>query len=117
LFISTGPAPDAGLVALAIVDNLQSHNLSVVGPFGTVRDALRAVRAKNFDIALLDIDLDREPAWPIADALMEAHIPFVFVTAYESDMVIPPRFAAVTVLSKPHKNHELLEALKGALAG
>lgn len=108
---------DSGLVALNVCDLLRTHRMIPVGPFGMVRESLRALDVESFDLALLDIDLHGEPAWPIADALMDARTPFVFTTAYESDVVIPARFAAMPVVNKPYQEQQLLAALSNALAG
>jgi len=106
---------DSGLVALNVCELLRMHKMIPVGPFGMIRESLRALDVENFDVALLDIDLNGEPAWPIADALKDAGRPFVFTTAYDTDMLIPARFAAIPVVNKPYSDQRLLETLSKAL--
>ena len=48
---------------------LRDLDLEVVGPFGTVNDALEAVRHEAIDAALLDVNLGGEMAYPIAQLL------------------------------------------------
>lgn len=107
---------DSALVAIGVGEALEEQGMNVVGPFGSVRDALRAAREASFDIALLDVDLDGEPVWPVADALVEAGVPFVFVTAFESHMVVPHRFCERPVVAKPYPPDELIRALSRALS-
>ncbi len=107
---------DAGLVALDVRETLEEQGMSVIGPYGSVRDALRAASQSDFDIALLDVDLDGEPVWPVADALSEADRPFVFMTAFESRMITPARFFDKPVVCKPYQSEELVAALSHAMS-
>ena len=55
----------------------------------------------GFDVAILDINLHDEAAYPIADELMLRDIPFAFCTGYDKEM-IPERFAHVRQWQKPY---------------
>jgi CheY-like chemotaxis protein len=76
----------------------------VVGPVGRVAAALAAADA-TLDGALLDINLAGEYCFPIAEKLRALKVPFVFVTGYDGEYVIPPEFRNVLRLSKPF-DHE-----------
>ncbi|MBG0811978.1 GAF domain-containing protein [Methylosinus sp. H3A] len=108
---------DAALVALSVREVLEEWGMEIAQTCTTVWDGLRAALRQDFDVALLDIDLDGEPVWPVADALAEAHVPFVFTTGFESRMVVPPRFAGRPVAPKPYSPEELVGALSRALSG
>src|SRR5262249_54844656 len=73
---------------------------SVIGPFNRLSDATAAAENDAFDAAVLDINLDGQSVYSIADILAERGIPFVFVTGYGTES-IDPRFASVPVLQKP----------------
>jgi chemotaxis family two-component system sensor kinase Cph1 len=107
---------DSALVALAVHDLLEEWGMEVAATSATVWDGISAARRGDFDAALLDIDLDGEPVWPVADCLAQAGIPFVFTTAFESRMVIPPRFAGIPIVPKPYPPEELIGALSRAMA-
>jgi two-component sensor histidine kinase/DNA-binding response OmpR family regulator len=91
---------DEALVAMVMRDMLTELGFHVVGPFGRSADAAAAAREEDVDAAVLDINLDGEAAYPVADLLAARGIPFVFVTGYGAES-IDGRFAHVPVLQKP----------------
>ncbi len=89
----------------------QQEGATIVGPASNVLDALALVRsAPRIDAAILDINLQGEMVFPVADALTERGVPFVFATGYDP-AAIPARFAAVTHCSKPVDPSRLAQAL------
>jgi two-component system, chemotaxis family, sensor kinase Cph1 len=107
---------DAALVALSIRELLEEWGMEIAQSCATVWDGVRAAMRHDFDVALLDIDLDGEPVWPVADALAEAHVPFVFTTGFASRVVTPPRFAGRPVVTKPYAPEELVGALSRVMS-
>ncbi len=77
-----------------------------VGPCSTVAAALGAVREQDFDIALLDVNLSGERVYPVATALRERHIPFLFLTGY-GEKAIPAEHPDCKVCAKPFKADDL----------
>lgn len=61
---------------------LEDIGCDVVGPVGTIREALEVVAGGDLDGALLDANLDGTSSAPIAAALQTASVPFVVVTGY-----------------------------------
>ena len=59
---------DESTVALMVEEFLSELGLRVVGPFGSVDDAMRALRETSLDAAVLDINLGNESVYPVADA-------------------------------------------------
>ena len=91
---------DEAIVALAMNDSLTELGFSVVGPFNRVSDACRALQASQVDAAILDVNLDGEMVYSLADLLTARKIPFVFATGYGSES-IDSRFEHIQVLQKP----------------
>ncbi len=91
---------DESLIALMMEEALRDLDLDVVGPFGTVEDALAAVDRERIDGGILDINLGGEMAYPIARILQARHVPFVFMTGYAADTIGPP-FPGVPIFQKP----------------
>lgn len=73
------------LVAMAVNDSLTSLGFSVIGPFSRVSDASRALRDSQIDAATLDVNLDGEMVYSLAEILIARNIPFVFATGYRAE--------------------------------
>ena len=105
---------DEAMIALMQAALLESAGCVVVGPERRVPAALRIVAERTIDLALLDVNLGREKVYPVADALAERSVPFVFLTGYGDEEITPPyrRFRRVM---KPWDDGELLDALCDAV--
>ena len=80
---------------------LEDGGARVLGPVGDVEDALALiVGAARIDAAVLDVNLHDGTVSPVADALAERGVPFVFTTGYDR-AALPERHAAVRRLEKP----------------
>jgi two-component sensor histidine kinase/DNA-binding response OmpR family regulator len=91
---------DEALTGMMMSDMLTDLGFDVIGPFGRVADAMAAVGREEFQAAVLDVNLDGEMVYPVADAVLARGVPFVFVTGYGAEG-IDRRFAQVPVLQKP----------------
>jgi two-component sensor histidine kinase/DNA-binding response OmpR family regulator len=91
---------DEALTGMMMSDMLTELGFDVIGPFGRVADAMAAVGREDFQAAVLDVNLDGEMVYPVADAVLARGVPFVFVTGYSAEG-IDRRFAQVPVLQKP----------------
>lgn len=97
---------DEALVAMSVNELMTDFGFSVVGPFGRVAEAAAALKKGGIDAAILDINLGGELVYPLAEKLVEAKVPFIFVTGYGPES-IDSRFAAVPVLQKPVEREAL----------
>ncbi|WGD54887.1 response regulator [Bradyrhizobium sp. CB1650] len=79
---------------------LKLQGASIVGPIGHFDAAYRQAARDHFDVAIIDINLHNEAAYPIADELIRQSIPFVFCSGYDAK-VIPERFTGVSLWQKP----------------
>ncbi len=91
---------DETLVSMVVAEQLEDLGFLVVGPYSTVEQAMTALKENSVDAAVLDVNLGGEPVYPVADALVAARVPFVFVTGYGAG-VLERRFQHVPVLQKP----------------
>ena len=88
-----------------IVQNLvrafEAAGATVVGPAGSLQAGMELVMANaQLDGAVLDINLQGELVWPLADALIARRVPFVFATGYSHEP-IPSRFFGYAGWEKP----------------
>jgi two-component sensor histidine kinase/DNA-binding response OmpR family regulator len=91
---------DEALTGMMMSDMLTELGFDVIGPFGRVADAMAAVGREEFQAAVLDVNLDGEMVYPVAEAVLALGVPFVFVTGYSAEG-IDRRFAQIPVLQKP----------------
>ncbi|MDR9780861.1 response regulator [Rhizobium redzepovicii] len=87
----------------------------VIGPAQTLERAVELLaRPDALDAAVLDVNLQGKPVYPLADALVERKVPFVFTTGYDAS-ILPARFRSVDCCSKPIDMGRLLAALQTAI--
>ena len=101
---------DEYLIAWALQDELQGSGAHVIGPAASVEDALALLASEPVDGAILDVSLDREKVFPVAEALSERGIPFVFATGYSD---LPPEWQHVPRFEKPVEVARVALALFG----
>lgn len=101
---------DEFLIALDIEGVLAQAGIAVIGPVGTVAEALAAVDSETMNGALLDAHLGGEPVGCIADALKAKAIPFAFVSGYGPEQ-LPPAHRDAPLVRKPFTGDDLLAAV------
>lgn len=80
---------DDYLVALALSALLEIAGAIVVGPVAWAQDALALLDVDEhyIDVAILDIDLNGEKSYAVADELTLREIRFIFATGYGVDSI------------------------------
>jgi CheY-like chemotaxis protein len=101
---------DEMMVAWLLEDTLAELGCAVVGPAAGVKEALAMIEAKAIDVAVLDVNLNGEMSYPVADALVAHGVPFVFSTGYDKDRLLDG-YRSFPVLQKPYHDSELKETL------
>ena len=94
---------DDYMVAVQMAQSLEELGAEVIGPVGSVEDALVMVETADagVDAAVLDINLHDERVYPVADALAARGVPFVFVTGYDALAIPEPYVSWAPRLQKP----------------
>lgn len=106
---------DEMLILIMIEDMLADLGCESVTAAATVSQALAAIEAQNFDVAMLDMNLNGNNSHSVAEALAARDVPFVFSTGYSCyDMRDGHRDRPV--LKKPFMERDLAEILRGLLA-
>ena len=92
---------DEYMLAEDLREELERQGALVMGPVASVADALELLRSGPApDMAILDINLGGEMAYPVADALRARDIPFIFATGYNAG-AIPKAYSDVPRAEKP----------------
>ncbi len=103
---------DDPIIALDFEDTILGFGVKTVRSAGNVVTALAAIAARPPDFALLDVALAREKSFAVAEQLDALKIPFVFVTGYGGDAMVPAAFAGRPRLGKPCTAEALEAALR-----
>lgn len=104
---------DELLVALDIESILTEAGMVVIGPAASAAEALELIASTAFDAALLDANLHGEPIDEVAAALVDARIPFAYVTGYGRES-LPAGFEA-PIIAKPFDATQLVAATRQLL--
>jgi CheY-like chemotaxis protein len=102
---------DEMLVAMLLEDMLADLGCTVVGPAARVEQALAMIEtAASLDAAVLDLNINGQKSYPVADALVAGGVPFVFATGYGPHSLMSG-YSWFPLLQKPFKRLELGKAL------
>lgn len=91
---------DEVLVAMLIEDMLLENGCEGVEICGRMEAALARVTEGAFDFVILDLNLEGDLTYPVADLLIANKVPFVFATGYGNSMLTGP-YSKIPSLQKP----------------
>lgn len=106
---------DDYFIARDLADMLKRIGLEVVGPASRIDAALTLIATAAPDAAMLDVNLQGERVFPLADELAKQGIPFLFVTGYDASD-LPAAYRHVPRVEKPYQQN-MLSAAISALRG
>jgi PAS domain S-box-containing protein len=107
---------DEVLAALEIAAQLTDAGFEVIGPAGSVAQALNLLNeCARYDAAVLDVNLGHETSEPIAQVLSASSKPFITISGYAREQ-LPSVFDAAPFLAKPLRQGVLVPELKRCLA-
>jgi CheY-like chemotaxis protein len=113
--------PRAGKRVLVVEDELMIRMLldgmltdlghTVAAEAGRIDEALAAAKQAEFDVAILDVNLNGEPITPVVEILLQRGLPFVFATGY-GQRGVPDAYRDNVTLQKPFQVEALAQALE-----
>lgn len=106
---------DEAIIAMTAEDMLEQIGCTVAGVAATFAEAMAAVERGEFDVALLDINLNGVSSLGVAERLREKGMPFVFATGYGS-AGRGEEYEDVPLVAKPYRLEALEAAIGEALA-
>jgi CheY-like chemotaxis protein len=122
---SPAPTTAGGKRVLVVEDELMIRMLlegmltdlghTVAAEAGSIEEALSLAKAAEFDVAVLDVNLNSQPITPVAEALTARGVPFVFASGY-GQRGVPEAFRQSPTLQKPFQIEALAQAIDAALA-
>ncbi|MEJ0018498.1 MAG: response regulator [Acetobacteraceae bacterium] len=103
-------------IAMMVEMALEDQDCIIVGPYGSLDEALHAARTETMDVALLDINLAGEMVFPAVEVLAERGVPFLLLSGY-GDARLPPDRRDWPVCAKPFKLDDLFARLARVVRG
>ncbi len=102
---------DEVLISCMLEDMLADLGCTLVGPAARLSQAMSLVACEVIDAVVLDLSLDRELSYPVADELIARGIPFVLSTGYARDRLLLG-YRSLPMLQKPFYPTELERVLE-----
>jgi CheY-like chemotaxis protein len=106
---------DEYLIRMLLEDMLAELGYGVAAAVGSIAEASQLAADGQFHAAILDVNLDGQEVFPVADILAKRALPFVFVTGY-GEQGLPERYRGRPTLQKPFQTEQLKAALAALLA-
>jgi CheY-like chemotaxis protein len=106
---------DEYLIRMLLEDMLSDIGHTVAAAVGTIAEAKELAASGEFDCAVLDVNLDGQEIFPVADILIKRGMPFVFVTGY-GEGSLPETYRGRPALQKPFQAERLEQTLAAMLA-
>ena len=105
---------DEYLIRMLLEDMLADLGYEVAAAVGTMAEASELAARGDFNAAILDVNLDGEEIYPVADILAARGLPFVFVTGYGERSLSEP-YRGRPALQKPFQAEQLKAVLASLL--
>tara|TARA_R110002051_G_scaffold68360_3_gene123072 strand:- start:864 stop:1226 length:363 start_codon:yes stop_codon:yes gene_type:complete len=105
---------DESLVAMLLETILEDMGCIPVGPASSVDEGLTLAESETLDGALLDVNVAGVQVFPVATALRERGVPFVFSTGY-GEGGLPEEWQGQPTIQKPFTEASIRDALMKAM--
>jgi len=101
---------DEVMIRMLLEDMLTDLGYGVAASAGGLDEAIALARDSEFDLAILDVNLNGHSVYPVADVLEQRGVPFVFSTGY-GERGLPEPYRDRPTLQKPFQLENLDKAL------
>jgi CheY-like chemotaxis protein len=102
---------DEVMIRILLEGMLRQLGYTITAEAGRVEEALEVANNVDFDLAILDVNLNGQSVSPVADVLSARGKPFVFVTGYGVGG-IPEAYRDRPALKKPFQMNGLRRVLE-----
>ncbi len=119
----TAPRPPRGsvflvedevMIRMMVADMLEELGYRVVAEAGDIAEALKLAQSADFDLAILDVNVNGKVISPVADVLAARDRPFIFATGYGSSG-LPAEYRDRPALQKPFQIETLGRVIEQAV--
>jgi CheY-like chemotaxis protein len=101
---------DEIMIRMLLEEMLADLGYGVAASAGGLQEAVALARDSDFDLAILDVNLNGDAVYPVAEVLAQRGIPFIFSTGY-GERGLPESYRDRPKLQKPFQLETLDQAL------
>ena len=105
---------DEVMIRMMVADMLEELGHSVAAEAGEIGEAVKLAQLTEFDLAILDVNVNGKVITPVAELLASRNRPFIFATGYGSSG-LPPEFRDRPALQKPFQLETLARMIDSTL--
>src|SRR5258708_8094026 len=105
---------DEVMIRMMVADMLEELGYRVVAEAGEINEAIRLAQSAEFDLAILDVNVNGKVISPVAELITARNRPFIFATGYGSSG-LPPQDHTRPALQKPFQIETLARMIDTAL--
>src|SRR4051812_4707034 len=75
---------DEVMIRMMVADMLEELGYTVAAEAGEINEAIRLAQSAEFDLAILDVNVNGKVISPVAELIQARNRPFIFATGYGS---------------------------------
>jgi len=105
---------DEVMIRMMVTDMLVDLGHSIAAEAGEIDEALRLAESADFDLAILDVNVNGRTIEPVAKVVERRKLPLLFSTGYSVD-ALPESFRGHPALQKPFRIDTLQSAIDEVL--
>jgi DNA-binding response OmpR family regulator len=105
---------DEVMIRMMVADMLEELGYGIAAEAGDINEALKLAQSVEFDLAILDVNVNGKVISPVADLLAARNRPFIFATGYGSSG-LPAEYRDRPALQKPFQIETLARMIDQTL--
>jgi CheY-like chemotaxis protein len=105
---------DEVMIRMMVAEMLEELGYSIAAEAGEINEAIRLAQSTEFDLAILDVNVNGKVISPVADLIKARNRPFIFATGYGSSG-LPEEYRDRPALQKPFQIETLARVIDNTL--
>ena len=107
---------DEVMIRMMVADMLAELGYSIAAEAGEINEAIKLAQSAEFDLAILDVNVNGKVISPVAELINARNRPFIFATGYGSSG-LPPEYRDRPALQKPFQLETLAQVIASVMKG
>jgi CheY-like chemotaxis protein len=107
---------DEVMIRMMVADMLDELGYKIAAEAGEINEAIRLAQSAEFDIAILDVNVNGKVISPVANVIEARNRPFIFATGYGAQG-LPEEYRDRPALQKPFQMETLAKMITSTLKG